>query len=79
MNFMEKVEWEWLDMAGGLSYKEEIDFITSKVREAVVEYDRLVDVKDYEWEYGSDCPSINETRLDRKDALAEFGIVEKEE
>jgi hypothetical protein len=81
MNFMEKLESEFIenyplcDTTGEFVF----EFIKSKIREAVVEYDRMLDVEvladavDGEYE----VEDINIQK--RIQALAEFGIVEKEE
>jgi hypothetical protein len=74
MNYLDKVvaDWnEWLDHPEG----EIIDFIKSKIREAVMEYDTDVDVVGLAADYDRTVKNGNAMEH-RMAKLAEFGIEE---
>jgi hypothetical protein len=80
MNFMEKVEKEFLETYADIivSKRDALEFFKSKIREAVLEYDKKIDAYgsaiaiDQEWGW-DDISNVEE----RKQALAEFGIKEE--
>lgn len=84
MNFMENWEWDFkykYNYGGGSIPDETIDemisFIKSKIREAVLEYDRLAEVKDLADSVDEEFGCDGMYALGRKQALADFGIKEK--